>query len=228
MSKSVKLGIDIIGILISLAGFGLLVANEKYLVAGALFLLLLALIVYAFVLSFSKPYKVKSVLYEYEFIDSGPNLTKVTKTTVFIPKEKNITKFDDPGIGAEGKIKDIASNKGTCIDRKSGGAVSVTTIFDAPLPVNKEYMHKLSYMGEQCFPEASENVVFTIINKMDKAIVLVRFHAGRRPSNLTAIYKRGSVKKDITDSHLEVNNLEYKLEYKNPDQGSIFELKWEW
>ncbi|WP_416305280.1 hypothetical protein [Neptunicella sp. SCSIO 80796] len=228
MSTKIKLAIDVIGIIITLTGFGLLVADEKYLISGLLLLIALVLLTYAIHLSRSKPYKVKSTLFEYEFLDPGPAKTKVVKTTIFTPLEKNIASFNDLGIGAEGRIGNISTLNGTCIVTKHGGAISATTYFDTALPVGQEYHHQISYYGSHCFPDAKENVVHSIIHNIDLAVIKIQFHQDKKPSNLKAIHTIGSQKTDITATNIKMTNLLCVLEIKKPERGSVFEIKWEW
>lgn len=228
MDTRIKLVLDIIGILISLVGFGLLLRAEKYLVSGLILLLLIILVIYAIKLARSKPYQVKSVAYDYEFCDEGASLTKISKLTVLIPKEKNLTKIDDLGIGSDGQISEVYTNNGTPNIKNDGGAISVTTTFDTPLKIGSEYTHVLNYQGKGCFPDQKENIVHPTIHKMEKAIIKIKFHENRRPSNFKAIHRIDGKTDDVTNENVDINNLCYMFTFVNPPRGSVFELKWEW
>ncbi len=176
MNSTVRLIVDIFAIIVSAVGLAVLVINEKFLVSGFVLLLLSILIYYGFHLARLKPYQVKRVEYKYEFYDEAANLVKVSKTTVIVPQEKNVTKIEDVGITKDGKINSISTNSGTPTTNKKGGSISITTNFEMPLEIGKEYAHELSYQGENCFPDINENIIFPIISTMNEAKISIKFN----------------------------------------------------
>ena len=228
METRFKLILDFVGIILSLVGLALLVADEKYVVSSLIFILFIGLVFHVIRLARSKPYKVKSVKFEYEICDKDASLTKVLKTTVLFPKEKNITKYDDIGITSDGTVTLISTNHGSPRMYKKGGSISVTTTFSTPLEVGKEYTHELSYQGKNCFPAQNENIVCPIIRKMNEAQISIKFHEEKRPSNFRAIHLFRGKTTEVTSSTVKINNLDYDFVFRNPPRGSIFELKWEW
>lgn len=226
MSTKIKIALDIIGILISLVGFVLLVSKEKYVISGLLFLFFVVLIVYGAKLALSKPYQVKKIICDYVFCDAEAKLAKITKTVILVPKEKNITKIED--LGFSGQISNISSNQGSVSTRDAGGNTSVTTIFDTALELEKEYTHILKCDAENCFPKKKENVMYTIIHKIDNAVIKINFHKNRRPSNFKAIHRVGSKVTEVTKDNVDVDNLSYTFSFNKPPRGSVFTLTWEW
>ena len=228
MDAKLKLALVISVVTIGAVVLALLAAVGKYLISIFIFIVLIGLVFYLVKLVLVGRYQTIRITYDYEFLDAEASVTKISKSTVLIPRVKDITEFDDLGIGPDGHISSVSTNNGTPTVRNNGGSVSVTTVFDTALPLGQEYTHELSYLGNNCFPGKEETVAHSTIQKMDEAIVSIKFHEDKRPLHCRAVYKLGSKAKEAAEEDIEISDLNYVFTFKNPPRSSVFELEWEW
>lgn len=228
MKKIQKLYLDGAGIVANIIAIIQFFIDGQYVVSALLAVTLVGLVAYGIFLLLSKPYKVLSVSWKYLFCDAQAQRVEVTKTTILVPKERNVTSFQDKGIPASGDIKDVSSINGIVAVCEEGGATTVYTTFDTPLKVDEEYAHSIDYVGENCFPKDRESILHTTIHRMDKAEIGLNFHAERRPSNVKASKKVGSKSRDITNELLEVDDLCFTLKDAKPRRGTVYSISWNW
>jgi len=228
MTKAAKLVLDSIGVLISLVGFALLVAQEMYVVSGLLLLVLIGLVLLLYRHSSSRPYRILNVKYTYKFKDANADEVLVRKKVDLIPLEKNISKLDDIGIGATGGVSDINVVNGNVSMRDEGGSVSTTTTFSAPLTIGEIYVHEVDYVGRKSFPKSRESVFHTVIHNIENACIQIQFHKDRTPSKITALQRLGSNSKDITRETLTRDGELCCFTIDKPKRGSVFTINWDW